>query len=101
MIKIIEVNVPATSRRPAASHLTLLFHFFHTAFDPFPFHVFVHLVLRGSFHAAVFACRISSLLPPMFFFFFFVPSEMRGLSLGQERLPHGENLLSSLSFHLS
>lgn len=79
-------------RRPAASHSTVLFHFFHTAFDPF--HVFVHLVLH---------VRPPHLLSSSsdVFVFFFAPSEMRGLSLGQERRPHGEKLLSSLSFHLS
>lgn len=38
------------------------FFFFYAAFDTF--HVVVHLVPRGSLHAAVFARRISSLLPP-------------------------------------
>lgn len=81
-------------RRPAASHSTVLFHFFHTAFDPF--HVFVHLVLRVRPPHLLSSSSSSFLL-----FFFFAPSEMRGLSLGQERRPHRENLLSSLSFHLS
>lgn len=50
---------------------------------------------RDSFHATVFGRHVSSL--PIFFF---PSSEMRGLSSGHEQLPHGVNLLSSLSFHL-